>query len=496
MRSGFVYKLRRFRRTAVFTVAIAFLGRTSQQVFTVVLVLIAAAFLSPAEYGVYTLATAFAILLQTFTYTGFYQFIVREEDPLGTLLDTCFWCMMAVASIGAGVLFGAAPFLSSAFNAPNFSTVLSVLALDQVLGTPIAWISAVMIRRQQLRQLYAIMLIQNILSFIAGLIFLLMWQSVFALLAYRLTKTGLGIIIYFTYNRAFPGLEVSLALALSAFRYASGLYGSRVMSFLSQYCGDLLLGLMFTTAEAGLFRFGNRVATGITDVIIQPIRSFALSQFGAAQRRREDFVAIYARFASTTLMLLGITCIAIALLVGPAVHAFLAPRFFEAIGVTHALCVARAATIGGMFVEPILSARGKTASYFFLTTASAVIAIAATVLAAPLGLLAVAWSQSVAMVMSGALGMVFIARHMPAPLSALVKPLARTMPYLTAFALGAFAIDKAARSGMAPGPYEVIVAAALMGLLAGSLLWLAFRAGVVSMKAFVDSSGGRDGHLD
>lgn len=491
-----MHRLSRLGRTAVFTVAIAFLGRTSQQVFTVVLVLIAAAFLSPAEYGVYTLATAFAILLQTFTYTGFYHFIVREEGPLGTVLDTCFWCMMAVACIGAGVLFGAAPFLSSAFKAPNFSTVLSVLALDQVLGTPIAWISAVMIRRQQLRPLYAIMLVQNVLSFIAGLVFLLVWQSIFALLAYRLTKTGLGIIIYFSYNRSFPGFNFSPKLALSAFRYASGLYGSRVMGFLSQYSGDLLLGLMFSTAEAGLFRFGNRVATGMTDVIIQPVKSFALSQFGAAQRSREDFVAIYARFASTTLMLLGITCIAIALLVGPAVHAFLAPRFFEAIGVTHALCVARAATVGQMFVEPILSARGKTASYFFLTTASAVIAIAAIVIAAPLGLLAVAWSQSVAIVMSGALGMVFVARYMPAPLSALFKPLARTIPFLAAFALGAFAINKAAQSGITAGPYEVIVAAALMGLLAASLLWLAFRAGVVSMKAFVDSSGDRDEHVE
>ncbi|PDT50409.1 oligosaccharide flippase family protein [Sinorhizobium fredii] len=496
MRSEFVHRLRRFGRTAIFTAAVAFLGRTSQQVFAVALVLIAAAFLTPAEYGVYSLATALAILLQTFTYAGFYHFIVRQDDPLGTLLDTCFWCMMAVALLGAGALFGAGPFLSSAFDAPSFFTALSILALDQVLGTPIAWISAVMLRRQQLRPLYAIMLVQNVLSFAAGLIFLLYWHSVAALLAYRVTKTGLGLILYFSHTRICPGLKFSPTLALSAFRYASGLYGSRIMHFLSRYSGDLLLGLMFSTAEAGLFRFGNRVVTGITDVISQPIKSFALTQFGDAQRRDGDFAAIYARFASTTLMLLGITCIAIALLVGPAVHAFLAPHYFEAIGVTRAICVATAATIGGMFLEPILSARGKTASYFLLTTASAAIAIAAIALAAPVGLLAVAWSQSVVTMMSGVLGMTFIARYMPAPLSVLVKPLAGTIPYLVAFGLGAFAIDGAARWAISAGPYEVVVAAALMGLLAGSLLWLGSRAGVVSMEVFVDSSGGRDEQVE
>ena len=458
--------------------------------------MIAAAFLTPAEYGVYSLATAFAILLQTFIYAGFYHFIVRENNSHGTLLDTCFWCMMAVALIGAGVLYGVGPFFSYAFDAPSFSLALSILALDQVLGTPIAWNSAVMIRRQQLRPLYAIMLVQNTLSFLVGLVFLVYWQSIFALLAYRLTKTGLGLSLYFTYCRVFPRFRCSLKLAVSAFRYSSGLYGSRVMGFFSQYTGDLLLGLMFSTTEAGLFRFGNRVATGLTDVIIQPINSFALTHFGAAQRRGGDFAAIYARFASTTLLLLGITCIAIALLVGPAVHAFLAHSFSEAVGVTYALCVAKGVSVGRVFVEPILSARGKTVSYFYYSTASTVIAIVAILLAAPAGLLAVAWGQSVAMVMSGVLGMVFIMRYIPAPLSILVKPLAGTIPYLAAFALGAFAIERAARWLVAPGPSEVVIASILVALLAAGLLWLGFWAGVVSTTIFLDTDGRRDENED
>jgi O-antigen/teichoic acid export membrane protein len=62
MRSGFLDRLKRLARTPVLTAAVAFTGRTSQQVSSVALVLIAATFLSPAEYGVYSLATAFALV--------------------------------------------------------------------------------------------------------------------------------------------------------------------------------------------------------------------------------------------------------------------------------------------------------------------------------------------------------------------------------------------------------------------------------------------------
>ena len=245
------------------------------------------------------------------------------------------------------------------------------------------------------------MTIQNLLSFFAGLAFLVYWQSVFALLAYRLVKTALGLVLYFGHERVFPNLKFSPSLAWMAFRYASGLYASCIMNFLYQYGADLLLGLAFSTAEAGLFRFGNRVATGVTDVIIQPVSSFALTQFGAAQRRGEDFSEIYTRFASTTLMLLGITCIAVALLVGPAAHAFLEPSFFAAVGVAHAFCAGRALAVGQIFAEPILSARGNTASFFLYTTAVVAITIAAIALAAPFGLLAVAWGQAAAMMVAG-----------------------------------------------------------------------------------------------
>jgi O-antigen/teichoic acid export membrane protein len=473
-------------RRPQFAAALAFGGRISQQVTGTVILLVAAGFLSPAEYGVYTLATAFALLLQTFTYAGVYHFIIREPGDERVLLDSGFLLMMAIGLVGGLALIAVAPVVESVFAAPTLGPVLIYLAIDQIIGVPLAWISAVILRRQQMTVFYVGMLVHNALSLAVGFACLVLWPSVFALVVYKVASTLIGTTIYFASTRTFPGRRISLPLMRSALSYSSGLYGSRVMNFLYRYGADILIGYFFSTSEAGLFRLASRVASGLTDIVLQPLLNFAIVRFGAARRFGHDMKPLFSDFLSTTTTMLGLAIVAIVIFIGPAVTIFLGPEYMPVIWVTYALCVGRLASLGQIYVEPVASAKGNTVLVFYFTTLGAALSLGSMFAGLPWGFNGVIVAQAIAMIVAGTIGLLIVARLLTLNVGEIVKPLASGALYTAVFAAGTIGLVYALGFLGWGELWELIAGAALTAIFGLALLALAVRQKVVSARVFTE----------
>lgn len=383
---------RRGRRLA--DAALAFTARAMGQVATLLVTLLAARFLAPAEYGLYTLAIVFVLLLQAMTYAGVYQYIVVAKGPDEPLLSTTFWMIAGIAVAGAAVLaLGAAP-LAWAFDAPELGPILLWLAVVQPLTAVAAWTSALLMRRESMRLFFLILLVENVIFLAAGVALTWAWRSVYALVAVQYVRVVLSALIYGAMAPRWPRLAFDRALARQALGFSGGLYGARALSVLTQYGADLLLGLAYSTAEAGLYRFGNRLATGATDVVVQPMRSMALARFGAAGREDQDLGPLLARFAGTTLLLVGGTAATIAVLARDVVTLLFDPAYLAALAVTYALALRAVAGVGMLLMDAALTARGRTGMVMRFSTVLALASLAAVLATSSLGLGAVAWAQA------------------------------------------------------------------------------------------------------
>ncbi|MEL7546809.1 MAG: oligosaccharide flippase family protein [Pseudomonadota bacterium] len=376
------------------TAMTAFIARACQQISALALILLAASVLLPAEYGVYTLAVVFVLLLQTLTYSGLYHFVITSKDDEREALDTSFWLMMAISSGGAVVLFIGSPLISAIFRNSEIGEVVRWLALAQPPAAAVAWVSAVYMRQQRLQSFYSIMIAQNLLAMAGGIALVLVWESVFALVAYRYLRVIFGGALYFGCSKTFPGLRFRKPLAGTAMRYASGLYGSRGLTFLSLYAGDVLLGIYLSTAEAGIYRFGVRLARAAMDVVVQPLKNFALARFGAEARADRPLGQLFQRFWSTSFLLLGCGAVAIIVFVEPAIGAFFRPEYGPAAVVAMAFAANGVFAAGSMFVEPFLAARGRTGLAMAFGGASTIVLVLSILVFAPFGLEALSWAQA------------------------------------------------------------------------------------------------------
>lgn len=372
----------------------AFFARSLQQIATFIITLLAARFLLPAEYGVYSLGIIFITLVQTLTYTGFYHFIINSQDEDDAVLSTSFWLIFGL-SVGAALLLcvGAYP-IGAFFNAPDLSTVLLLLALVQPIAAASAWCSAVLLRREAMQLHFTVMFVQNLTALVGGIVLLLLWQSLFALVAYRYVRVISGAILYIVLTQDRPQFRFDRLLAREAAKFSGGLYGSRLLTFLSRYSGDLLLGAMFSTAEAGLYRFGNRIASGAVDVVGQPMASFAVSRFGAAGRAGNDLAIPLRRFLSALMLVTGGVASTVLVFAEDMVTALFNPAYLAAMLVTYAMAVRSILQACASVLEPTLAAQGRTGVVMMFNLFWTILTIATVWIASPFGLETLAWSQT------------------------------------------------------------------------------------------------------
>lgn len=296
--------------------------------------------------------------------------------------------------MASGLLAVAAWPIEWLFRAKGLGLVVLLFALIQPLASIGAWSSAALLRRGAVTLNFTVMFFQNLVALIGGGLLLWFWHSLYALVAARYLRVIAGAVLFAALGRDWPRLRFSRALAVRATAFSGGLYGSRFLGFLSRYAGDLLLGIFHSASAVGLYRFGNRVATGATDILTQPMSNFAATQFGAASRRGADLAPVLAQFSGTVALLSGMVGAVVIVLAGDVIAAFFQPAYLGALVVTYAMALRGVAGVGQLLIEPVFSALGRTSWVLMFNLLTGLITVSAILVATPFGLEALAWGQA------------------------------------------------------------------------------------------------------
>jgi O-antigen/teichoic acid export membrane protein len=463
----------------------AFSARSMQQIASLVITLLAAGFLVPAEYGVYTLAIVFVTLIQVLTYTGFYHFVVTSKEPDREVLSTSFWMITGLATGSAVLLALAAIPIGWLYDAPELGSVILWLAAIQPVAGMGAWYSAALLRRQAMGAHFGIMFAQNVVALVGGAALLWLWQSLYALVAFRYLRVLTGFALYVAVSRDRPSFRFDRALARRATGFSGGLYGSQFLNFLSRYSGDLLLGLLFTTAEAGLYRFGSRLANAAIEVVLQPMLNFALSQFGAANRADRDLEGPLARFAGVIVLLCGAVAAVIVVLGAELTEAFFDPAYLAGIVVAYAMGLRGMASVGSTLITPTLSARDRTGHLMAFSSAVAAVSVAAVAMSAPFGIAALAWTEAAVGLAASAGAFWMIRRHGGVSVGPAVAASFKSAGLAAIYGAtiwGSWPL--VAEAAGLEGAAGVMLGLAWAMVLFGPLLWLGRRVGVFTLSVF------------
>ncbi len=376
------------------TASISVLGQSSQQISGFVVTVLAAAFLSAQDYGVYALSVVFVEFVVMLTYTGFFHFLVTSKADDDAVLPTIFWLMCVINTVGGFAMILVAAPAARFFDAPDLQPVLQLLGLMQPLAAAISWGAACLTRAGRMRTYFFNIIVSNVLALLAGTVLLVLWQSLYALVAYRVARLFIGAFLFLRSAPQRPTLRFDTIVFSQAWRYALGLYGARSLTFFSTFGADLILAYVFSTAESGLYRFANRIATASIDIIAQPLRSFSLKSFGHSARAAQSLTPKFTVFFLASLFLVGGFALTVVVMARPAIETWFQPEYILAVGVVHALALRAAAQVGQHMIEPVFSAARHTEIAFYHNLFLSSLVLTSVVLFAPFGMLQVAWAQA------------------------------------------------------------------------------------------------------
>ncbi|CUK27330.1 colanic acid exporter [Cognatishimia activa] len=373
---------------------LAMLGAGSQQVASFVIMLLAARFLPLSDYGTFMLAMVFVELATTMMHSGFYHYVVRSERDDVAVQSSMFWVILGIGALSGGTMVIAAPWLAMVFQSPDLAAPMIGLGLLQPGAAVIAWASACLTRQERMRAYFNCLTFSNLGGLAAGITLLLLWPSIYALLAYRACRVGLGLITFCGANRYIPNWRMDWLILREAAKFSRGLYGTRLLEFFANFGTDLLLAFFFSTSESGLYRIANRLANAAIDVVALPLRNMALKSFARQVRNHQPTGSLATDFLSANFVAAGIMAV-LSIVFGPThIRALFDPSYGLAIPAFYALCLRGLALSGQRVLEPLFAAHDLNLSALRHNTIWTVALIVVTATLAPFGLFTLSVGQA------------------------------------------------------------------------------------------------------
>ncbi|WP_375175099.1 oligosaccharide flippase family protein [Pseudooceanicola sp.] len=466
------------------TAAISLLGQGSQQIAGLVITLLAAGFLGAAQYGTYALAVVFVEFVTLLTYVGFYHFLVTSDAEEDDVLSTIFWVILGIGILGGALMVALAAPAAHLFDAPELAGIMRAYGLMQPLSAVVGWASAALTRAGRMRRFFLIQLAINSGAMLAGALTLILWQSLHALVLYQALRVLIGLVLFLHAVPQLPRWRFDIRLFRSAARYALGLYGARSLTFFSVYGVDILLALLFSTAESGLYRFANRLAMAAVDVIAQPLRSFSLKSFGTAARHHLPLTPLFTRYFTAALLLIGGAGATVLILGGAVVETLFRAEYLLAIGAVQALALRAAARVGQAMVEPTFAATGRTtiAALNNLVVSCAMIALVVAV--APFGFVTLAWAQAGLQLLSIPFSLWMIARFAPVDIRAGLGQADQALLLLAGYGVALWLGWQGLEGQLPPGPLRLTLGLCLALGLGGVAALIATRQRLLTPALF------------
>lgn len=297
----------------------------SDRALQLVLLIIMARLLDPADFGLMGIALLTVNALRRFSRLGINESLIYHTDEdVDRYLDTA-WSMR----IGRGILLASiavlgAPLIAQLFSEPRATDVVRVIALSPLFAGFRNPAIVYFKKKLEFHKQFAYQMSGSVLNFVASIaIALFISQTVWALVIGYVLADFTRLLASYLIHQHRPRPGFSFDFAREMFSYGKWITISGMVHFILNEGDDALVGVLLTTASLGFyttaFRIAKAPATEITQ-IVSGVMFPAYSQLqDDVERLREAF---FRTLKLVTLVSIPVG-VGIALVSAPFVRAFM-----------------------------------------------------------------------------------------------------------------------------------------------------------------------------
>ncbi len=333
-----------------------------------------AALLTPAEFGLGSIAVAIGMLLRIAVIRGFRDAVIQAPELTPQVRDTAWWLNIGLGLALAAGLAVMSPVLGGLIGLPGLVPLVLLAALIPAISAVSAIQEALIERAFRHRQLTFAQSIASASAAVLAIVFAANGLGAWAVVAYSVVEIAGVALVTAIVVRQLPGLAFDGDRARNQIRFAVPLISSAFLSGGFPRMVQVILGGLLGAAATAQFRVGLQVYQLLYQTVCAPLLQALLPAFSRVEDGHGERFGRAFSLVSAMAFPVFLGAAAISPVFIPAI---LGPQWQMAGTLAQILCLALLPLVLAQVLEPLLIARGATGRALLLAGLGVVAGLAA-----------------------------------------------------------------------------------------------------------------------
>ena len=371
-------------------VATQFVGLICHTVGVIVL----ARLLTPKDFGLVAMVTAFSYWFMNFGVNGFTEYIIQKQHISKKDVNSIFWLHVFLATFLASGFACFGFLLVDFYEEPALIGISAAMATSFILCSFFTTHFALLMREMKFASIAIVRLVAVILSIVFAIAVAIGGMGYWAVVTRQLTIPAVSIIAAWFICPWRPGRPRYIANALPGLKYAIQVYCNFSLGYVTRNIDKVLLGKLHGSELLGNYDRAIHLSSMPANQLLAPLHRVALATLSRLKNDKERFAAYYTKAVSTITFLGTILAVILTLSAQDLILLLLGPEWVEAGKVVMALGPGIAAKFVYETHSWLHLSLGTPGRWLRWNIFASILTITAFIIAAPFGAVAMGIAYS------------------------------------------------------------------------------------------------------
>ncbi|MEO0794050.1 MAG: lipopolysaccharide biosynthesis protein [Verrucomicrobiota bacterium] len=390
----------------------AALQQWGQQGSQVIVLFVVANIIGPEAIGVLTFANIFMGLAQIFINQGYAESLIQSEKLVEAQINTIFWRMMMISGCVFTVFIVAGSLLAWFQTKDNLGLVLIALAPILFLRPVSQMHSSIAGREMRFKDVARASVLSSFAGDLLAVVLALQGLGLWSLVISQQVKAILLILLLTGINQWSPRFEFNAKSVKHSEQFSRKLFGTNFMAFIGMRADQLIIGTFIGFESLGIYSLVMRLILTLETLMMSALNRVFFSVFSRLQQEKDRILDLYYSgldilCAATFPALFGLA------VVGPTLFTnIMGPQWSDSANIIWPLSIFMALKTAAYLFYPLQLGQGRSDLLFKCATYAALLTIVCSTVAAPFGIVAVAFGVAVRMLIGLAIHVAYANKSM------------------------------------------------------------------------------------